>query len=183
MFVSSCDTFEEVKPVFDGQAQIEVDATVLNAKATGRDYPLLTRVPGYGRPVITTASTVTDVTPAITIPADPLITRTSGTIKLRVNLVTAQRPSAEEVIYKVVDSEVIGGTSTVVTTAVAGTHYTTSGKFTIPANSSFGEIEIQVLNPGTSSATPRVLVLELSGNANLQPAGNYKKVAISIAQN
>ena len=138
----------------------EFDATVLNTPATGKKFPLLTRVPGYGRPVFTST------------PADPSITRTSGTIKFRVNLVGAQYATDQTLNYQVVAGE---------STAVAGTHYTTGTSFVIPANSSFGEITVVIVNPGVAG-TAKTLVLELLGNDKIKPSENYKFLGMSIAQ-
>jgi hypothetical protein len=154
----SCDKLEEDKTIFTDNF-VEIDATVLNAPATGKDFPLLTRLPQGGRPVITTV--------------DPLVSRTSGTVQLRVNLVAAQRGNAETLTFKVIPAE---------TTAVAGTHYQTSGTLQIPANSSFGFIEVQILNPGATSGT-KDLVLELESSATLKANPNYNKVGLRIAQN
>lgn len=144
--------------VFD-KSVIEFDAATYNAKATGKNYPLLTRVPGYGLPVLT---------------ANPAITRASGIIKFRVNLVGKQRLEASSIDYTVVAAE---------STAIAGTHFNTSGKITIPANSSFGEVEVQVINPGVASATPVILVLEVKATGDLNPNENYKRIGLSISQN
>ncbi|MBO9657481.1 MAG: DUF4843 domain-containing protein, partial [Chitinophagaceae bacterium] len=137
---------------------VEIDATVLNNPASGKDFPLLTKIPADGRPVITT---------------DANLTRTSGLVKLRVNLVAPQRGTAERLTYKVIPAE---------TTAVAGTHYNISGTLEIPANSSFGYIEVQVLNPGPTTGT-KDLVLELESNSSLKSNPNYNKVGLRIAQN
>jgi hypothetical protein len=157
--LSSCIKNDE--KIFAGSV-VEFDATVLNTPATGKKFPILTRVPGYGRPVYTGS------------PADPLITRTSGTIKFRVNLVGPQRSTDQTINYQVVSAE---------TTGIAGTHYTTGTSFVIPANSSFGEVTVNILNPGVSSSTPRILVLELLGNSEIPPSANYKFLGISINQN
>lgn len=172
----SCKKLEETRAIYDGDALIEFDATALNAVTTPRTYPILTRVPGYGRGVIATA------VPATGVVADPLLTRTSGTVKFRVNLMTAPLPNDQLITYRVVATEKDAtGADVTVTTATAA-HYTTSGSFTIPANSSFGEVTVQVLNPG-ASATPRDLVLELVGNSEVKPSPNYAKLGLRIAQN
>ncbi|HEX4958806.1 MAG TPA: DUF4843 domain-containing protein [Lacibacter sp.] len=158
LFFASC--IKNEPKIFTGSV-IEFDATVLNAPAVGKTFPILTRVPGYGRPVFTSS------------PADPLITRSSGNIKFRVNLVGAQRSTDQTLSYRVVPAE---------STATSGVHFTTSGTFTIPANSSFGEITVNVVNPGTSSSTPVILVLELVGNSDLQPSQNFKFLGMSISQ-
>lgn len=160
-FTTSC--IEQEYPVWTGSV-VEWDATVLNNPAPGKDFPLLARIPRPGFPINTSANTP---------PLDPLITRTTGTLRLRVNFVSPQRTSDETITYKVVPEE---------TTAVAGTHYNMSGTAVIPANSSFVDVEIQILNPGATSGV-RNLVLELEGNATIQPSERYKRVGISIAQN
>ncbi|HUR12110.1 MAG TPA: hypothetical protein VM012_12100, partial [Flavitalea sp.] len=70
---TGCIKNEEV--VYKRNAVVEFDAATWNSKAAGVNFPILTRVPPYGRAVNT---------------PDPAITRASGTIKLRVNLVGPQ---------------------------------------------------------------------------------------------
>lgn len=138
--------------------QLEFDATVLNSPAVGKTFPLLTRVPLYGVAVST---------------ANPAIGRASGAIKFRVNVIGAQTTAARTYTYVVVGAE---------TTAVSGTHFTTSGTFTVPANSSFGEITVNVVDPGVSSATPVNLVLELKDGGDAKAAVNYRFLGITISQ-
>ncbi len=138
--------------------QVEFDATVLNSPALNKTFPILTRVPEYGKAVVTT---------------NPAITRSSGTVKFRVNLIGKQFSTDQTINVRVVDSE---------TTAVANTHYSTTGTIVIPANSSFGELTVNIINPGVASATPRVVVFELVGNDQIQPAANYRFLGISISQ-
>lgn len=174
---SSCKKLEETRFVYKGDPQIEFDATSLNAVTSPRTYPILTRVPGYGRTVIATAVAATGVV------ADPLMTRTSGTIKFRVNLITAQMSTAQIIKYRIVDTEkdATTGANVTVTTAQSGVHYNTSGTFTIPANSSFGEVSIDVLNPGATTGT-RDIVIELLGNDQVKPSVNYSKLGLRISQ-
>ena len=150
---------------------VEMDAAVYTANTGSLTYPIITRLPQYGQPIISTALPASGSFPAV--PADPLITRASGTVKFRVNLVGPHRSTPTVVSYKV---DATG------TTAVAGTHFTTGTTVTIPANSSFGEIEVQILNPGVTSTTPRILVLELTGASDLPPSENEKRLGISISQ-
>ncbi len=137
---------------------VEFDAAVWNANAAGLTYPIMTRVPREG---------------AATTTSQPTITRTSGTIQLRINLVGAQRSTPITFNYQVVPGE---------STAVAGTHYTTpSGTGTIPANSSFGVLTIEILNPGATSGS-RILVLQLMDSPDVKASVNYAKVGLSISQ-
>jgi hypothetical protein len=139
--------------------QVEFDAASWNARGAGVLWPVLSRVPPYGMPVAN---------------ADPLITRTSGTIRFRVNLIGAQQATAQTINYSVVAAS---------TTAVSGTHFTIPGTITIPANSSFGEAVINVLNPGVSSTTPVNLVLEVTGNSTIKAATELNKIGLVISQN
>lgn len=152
-------------PITVAEPVVEFDATVLNTPLTGKTYPVLTRVPGYGAAVTTT---------------NPSVTRASGTIKFRVNLVGRQQTSDQEIKYKVVTAPTLPAG---VAEAVAGTHFSVTGTFTIPANSSFGELVVNVINPGTPSTTPVGLVLELEGGSNAKPSENYKLLGIQISQN
>jgi Domain of unknown function (DUF4843) len=139
-------------------SQIEFDAAIWNANAAGQTYPILTRIPAQG---------------TVTGASQPTLTRTSGTVELRVNLVGAQRSAPTNFTYQVVSAE---------STAVVGTHYTAlSGTGSIPANSSFGIITINILNPGASTGS-KVLVLQLTENPEAKVSVNYAKVGLSIAQ-
>lgn len=153
----SCVKNEE--PIYTGST-IEFDATTWNANAAGFTYPILTRVPAFARATST---------------GDPTLTKNSGTIKLRVNLVGPQRPTDTEVTYQVVAAN---------TTAVAGVHYTAlPNKVTIPANSSWGDINLQILpTAGTPPPTSVDLVLELTGGTNVGVNPNYNKLGLRIAQ-
>ncbi|HUR10719.1 MAG TPA: DUF4843 domain-containing protein, partial [Flavitalea sp.] len=139
-------------------AVVEFDAATWNSKAAGVNFPILTRVPPYGRAVNT---------------PDPAITRASGTIKLRVNLVGPQFTEDKVFDYEVMASN---------TTAIAGYHYAPiTGKYTIPAKSSFGEITIQLLNPGTATGYPKDLALQLISNPEAYASENYKIIVLRIA--
>ncbi|MBT0811977.1 DUF4843 domain-containing protein [Litoribacter ruber] len=100
------------------------------------------------------------------------VQNTVGTVNLQVNLVSAQRTSDETITYNIVGD----GTS-----AVAGTHYNASGSLVIPANSSFGELEVEILDTGVGTGVVDLL-LELEGNANISASENYKRVQIRISQ-
>jgi len=137
---------------------VEFDAASWNANGAGLTYPMMTRVPTFNAATPTSAAS---------------LTRTTGTVTLRVNLVGAQSSTPISFDY-VVASE---------STAVAGTHYTAiTGKGTIPANSSFGTVTITVLDPGVSSTTARDLVLQLVDNSSIKASVNYAKVGLRISQ-
>lgn len=155
--LTSC--IKQDSKLYSAGTVVEFDATVLNAPAVGKTFPLLTRVPVYG----IAAST-----------ANPLITRTTpGVIRFRVNLVGAQSSSDRTITYRVVPSE---------STAVSGTHYTSGTSLVIPANTSFGELSVNILNSGVSGANVN-LVFELVGDgSNVTASANYKFLGMTIAQ-
>ena len=66
-------------------------------------------------------------------------------------------------------------------TAVAGTHYTltTNGSFTIPANSSFGDIELTIADGTLASDESVTLIINLTGG-DLIPSENYKTHTLTI---
>ena len=157
-FLTGCIKNED--PVFTAPV-VEMDAAAWNANSVGVTYPILTRQPAAGR-----ASSSANA-------SDSIITRRSGTIQLRVNLVGEQRNTATDVTYEVDQTA---------STAVAGTHYAPlSGTVTIPAHSSFGFISIQILNPGPTSGT-KDLVIRLTGGNGVTVSKNYSTVGLRISQ-
>jgi hypothetical protein len=155
LFLTGCVKNELT--VFTG-AVVEFDAASWNANAAGLTYPMMTRVPTFNAATPTSAAS---------------LTRATGTVTLRVNLVGAQRSTDTDFDF------VVAGEST----ATAGTHFTAfTGKGTIPANSSFGTITITILNTGVSSTTARDLVLQLVDNSSIKASVNYAKVGLRISQ-
>lgn len=156
---------------------VEFDASTMNANTAymlppdSIAFPMLVRRPALGRAVST---------------ADPILARTSGTVSLRVNLVGAPRSQPTEISYRVVpktEYKLIGVTVDTNQVATSGVHYAAlPGTVTIPADSSFGFINVQVLNPGTSSTFPRELVLMLTDSPNAKASRNYKVVGMRISQ-
>lgn len=149
---------------------IEFDAASINSATSPFTYRVLSRHPKFGRPETTTGTT-----------ADPLLTRAmvDPVIKLRVNLVGPHMSAAQSFTYKAIT--VTPASPNLL--AVAGTHYTTTGTFTIPANSSYGEVVVNVLNTGVSSTSPREVHLELDGNGTIGASENYRRIALRITQN
>lgn len=99
----------------------------------------------------------------------------TGELQLRVNLIGPQRSSASEVTFSVVEDE---------TTAVRGTHYELPNNFTvtIPANSSFGYVNLDILDAGMPSSESRILRLELgdSPDGSITAAENMKHFTVTI---
>ena len=163
LVITGCTKLKE--PVFtDGL--VEFDAAAYHAKSGGFPFPLLNRVPaGFGR--------------ATSAAMDPVLTArtTTDTVRMRINIVGAQRTTAETVSLKV---------STTFSTAIEGTHFDLIDKtVTIPANSSFGIARWVIRNPGAPAvgapATVQV-IFELQGNESLKPSENFKYVGWTISQ-
>lgn len=168
--------------IFAG-SQAEIDATSWNSNAAGLTYPLLTRVPRFD---FVTGST------------DSTLRRTAGTVRVRVNLIGAPSKSSQTVGYQVFSTPIstvafpatiagqtpaaAAGTLTVLD-AVPGTHYAPlSGKVTIPADSSFGYISVQVLNAGPTAGQARFIGIRLDSTGTLRPAVNYSQLGLIIDQ-
>lgn len=155
LVVSSC--IEQEYTLFE-DSLVEWDATVMNNPVLGKDFPLLARVP---RPTFALA------------PSDPLITRRTGTLSLRVNFVSPQKGNDEVISFRIVTDE---------TTAIEDVHYAVGEQVTIKANSSFADVEVQILDPGPGTGSVD-LVLELVGNSTIKPSERYKRIGIRISQN
>jgi hypothetical protein len=156
----------ENEPVVFTNSKAEFDAAVWNTPAAGETFPILTRIPGFGRAVSTNATAPS--TP------DPLINRTVGTVSYRVNLVGPPAVTDQSLAVSVVSEK---------STAIEGTHYARPTEVMINAGENFGTLSLQVINPGVASATPVVLVLQIDGNSTVEPSENYKRIGMSIAQN
>jgi hypothetical protein len=144
------------------KAVVEFDAASWNTNAAGRTYPILTRVPGYGRVANT---------------SDPTLTRTNtGIKKFRVNLVGKQFDQPQTIQF-----DLFGGNGG--STAVEGKHYKITRQLVIPANSSFGEMEVEILNPGAQAGVTSVdLLLVLNGKEGIDRSVNYSIIGLRIAQ-
>lgn len=138
--------------------QVEWDAAAWNANSAGLTYPMMTRVPIYGFATPTSS---------------PSITRNTGTVRLRVNVLGPQAASDRSFKYQFNQAE---------SSAVPGTHFeAVSGNGTIPANSSFGFVDLKILNPGAGTGSATV-VLQLIESPDFKAATNYAKIGISISQ-
>jgi len=175
-------------------AVAEIDLTAWNANGPGVTYPFITRVPAANRALTSTCP-------------DSTLRRYAGTIKVRINLVGGHSSKDETVGYTIFNSPVttvafpatIGASASLgcptaqtpaagaatlnVLDAVAGTHYAAlSGTVTIPKDSSFGYINIQILNPGPTAGQARFLGIQLNNNGSLKQSVNYSQVGLFIDQ-
>lgn len=174
LILSGCIEKEEV--TYTG-VQVEFDAATWNTNNAYINppdsiaFPIVIRRPAIGRAVTT---------------SDAALNRTSGFVQLRVNLVGAPRKQPTTVNYRVVNKNeytLIGVASNTNEQAVAGTHFSAlPGTATIPADSSFGFINFNILNTGTSSSVSRELVLMLTDNADVKASRNYKVVGLRVSQ-
>jgi len=181
LIFSSC--IKQIDKTFQGATVVEIDATPLNSVATGQTYPILTRIARHGVPVATSDST---------------LRRLNGTVRVRVNLVGPQTGADQTIGYKIFNSPIAtisfpatasgqtpsraAGTLNV-TNAVPGTHYTAlSGIITIPANSSFGYIDLAILDAGATASSARFIGIQLDSSGTLKPNPNYNKLGLVIDQ-
>ena len=178
---SSC--IKQIDKTFQGATVVEVDATPLNSVATGQTYPILTRIARHGIPVAT---------------ADSTLRRLNGTVRIRLNLVGHQTGADQTIGYKLFSTPIatiaFPATATgqtpsrvaatlAVSNGVAGTHFTAlSGLCTIPANSSFGYIDVAILDPGATAGQSRFLGIQLDSTGSLKPNPNYNKLGLVIDQ-
>lgn len=176
LLFSSCIKSKDV--VFE-QNLAELDVASFNTNFGTLTYPFVTRQPLAGRAVLG---------------VDPFITRASGTATFRVNLLGKQRSTPSTVKYTVftvgssVGASVTYGAPVSGTLAtfegLASTHYTdpTNGTCTIPANSSFGIITINIINSGSSVNQTALVGIELAGGGDIPISTNYNKIAFAISQ-
>jgi hypothetical protein len=159
LMMSSC--IKNELPVWT-TATMEFDAATWNTNAAGRTYPILTRIPIYGRVVAA---------------ADPALSRNlPGVKKFRVNLVGRQFEQPVTLNFDLFGGD--GGS-----TAVEGKHFKISRKVTIPAKSSFGELEVEILNPGAQAGVASVdLLLILQDTDGIATSLNYRILGLRITQ-
>lgn len=112
-------------------------------------------------------------TPGKTYPVLGPLEKGSGLQSYKVNLLGRQRNTSTQVKYRIVADE---------TTAEEGKHFALAdgGTFVIGANSSTGEIGIEILDFPAESGT-HLLVLELVETEDVKVSENYKKIGISIS--
>lgn len=164
--------------------QAEFDATSWNANAVGLTYPIIGRIPGYGRVANTSDST---------------LRRLSRTIRIRVNLIGAHSKTEETVGYDLftpspiftfsMPATISGQTPSApaatlaVTDAVPGTHFAAlSGTVTIPANSSFGYLDLVVLPTAATPGSGSFVGFKLNNNGSIKAAVNYSQLGLVIDQ-
>ena len=94
-----------------------------------------------------------------------------GLVTEQVNLISPHFSTDQTVMFTVDAAN---------STAVEGTHYSIDGTFTIAANSSVGDADIQILNGAIPAGESRTVVLVLQGNDLIGVSENYKSVRFVI---
>ena len=179
---TSC--IKQIDKTYQGATVVEIDPSPLNSANATAGYPVLTRIPAFGIPLRTSDST---------------LRRLNGTVRIRINLVGPQSDQQQTVGYKVMavsplttvsfPATATGQTPTAaaatlaVQNAVSGTHYTAlSGLCNIPAQSSFGYIDVNIINGAATAGQARFLGIQLDSTGTLKPNPNYNKVGLVIDQ-
>lgn len=187
------------EPVILRDSLVEFDATSFNANSVGLsgslNYPIVARNPGYGRVQNATDST---------------IRRFSQTIRLRINIIGPQSNKDETVGFEEFASPVAtfsvpatatcsatnsptvcptgftqtpaaSGATLNITTAVPGVDYESLSKVvTIPANSSFGFLEVRIATTAAMPGEGRFLGLRLNNSGSLKVSVNYSELGLII---
>ncbi len=109
-------------------------------------------------------------TPALGVNYPLIVVRNgAGQLTTRVNLVGPQQPS-EQVLRVTIDPA----------STAQPTNYRFGGTVTIPANSSFGNLQFEVLNAASVPTTGLNVVFVLDGNELIKPSENYRRVGFRI---
>ena len=183
VLLSSC--IKDDDKVLTGTIVAEIDPSVLNSNLSGLTYPVLTRIPVEGRPAATIDST---------------LRRFAGQVRVRINLVGPQFDTDQTVGYSVISQPTVitgvtfpatiasqtpaaASATLTLSDAVAGTHYSPlSGIATIPKNTSFAYITINILNAGATANNARFLGITLNTSGTIKPSENYKNIGLAIDQ-
>jgi hypothetical protein len=157
-------------------ALVEIDWASYVAKTSGYPFTLFTRVPTEpGRAVYNTANAYGFTDPALV--RARLIT---DTIRMRINLVGKQQPTAQTFEMTVAPTYT---TALEGATNGSGVHFELIDRVvTIPANSSFGFCRWVVRNPGVTNNLPVTVVFQLKGNTQTKVNENYQYIGWSIDQ-
>lgn len=185
LLLTSCIK-EDIK-TYQGASNAEIDATVLNSVAAGLTYPVITRIPFGGRPIVNAS--------------DSTLRRLNNTtVRVRINLVGPQSAKDETVGFTVFTAPPIATIAIAVTmtgqtpSAPAGTlavqaavpnvHFAIAspGTITIPANSSFGYVDVIILNAGATAGQGRFVGIELNDAGSIKSNPNYSKLGLVIDQ-
>lgn len=192
LLFTSCIKEDEKR--FVGGTVVEIDPAVFNTNVVNVGYPILTRIPVGNRPT--------------QAPLDSILRRLNNkTITIRVNLVGPHSSKDETVGFT---SFTTSPTATIAFTAtgasgntaivqnpsrpaatltlvdgIPGTHFniaTSGGFITIPANSSYGYIDLVILPSSATAGQARFVGFEINNTGTLKVNPNYSKVGLAIDQ-
>ena len=155
---------------------VEIDWASYIARTSGYPFTIFTRVPSEpGRAPYNTTNSYGGI--------DPLLLRTrsnTDTIRMRINLVGKQQPTAqnfEVTVASTFTTALEGATNN------SGVHFQLIDRTVIiPANSSFGFCRWVVRNPGVTNNLPVTVVFQLKGNSQTKVNENYQYIGWSIDQ-
>ena len=173
-------------PVILREQLVEFDATSFNNNSLGFastiNFPILGRNPGFGR---------------VSNTSDSTIRRFAQTLRLRVNLIGPQSSKDETVGFEIFGSPIItfnqpatasgqtpsaSGATLGIFDAVPGVDYAlpTSKALTIPANSSFGFLDLQILASPAAPGTGRFIGIRLNNTGSLKVSVNFSELGLVI---
>lgn len=173
-------------PVILRDQLVEFDATSFNNNSLGFastiNFPILGRNPGFGRVSNTTDST---------------IRRFAQTLRIRVNLIGPQSSKDETVGFEIFGTPIITFNQPATASsqtpsapsatlgifdAVPGVDYAlpTSKALTIPANSSFGFLDLQILASPAAPGTGRFIGIRLNNTGSLKVSVNFSELGLVI---
>jgi hypothetical protein len=212
VLMSSVGCIKQLEKGFDGKTVAEIDAAVLNANFSGVTYPIIARYPRPGIPISTTNSTTSCELPQADSTIRRLGTGRTVNIRVNlIGAQTAEeRTVGYRIISSPITTYAFPATVAAVSTTAAtcgtaqtlpaqtpavaggdlaivsgtpGVHFANlSGKVTIPANSSFGNIQIQVLNPGATAGSGVFVGIQLDSTGTVLPSLNYRTIGFVIDQ-
>ena len=163
---------------------VEIDWASYVARTSGYPFTIFQRVPTEpGRAVYNVPFTGSSSAGIFNVPADPSLVRSrlnTDTIRMRINLVGKQQPSAQnfEVTVAPTFTTALEGV-----TNNSGVHFQLIDRTVIiPANSSFGFCRWVVRNPGITNNLPVTVVFQLKGNSQTKVNENYQYIGWSIDQ-
>lgn len=187
-------------PVIFRDLIAEFDATSYNSNSvgfsTGLTYPIIGRNPGYGRPANTTDSTIRRFAQTLKLRINlvgPQSSKdetvgyevfSSPLVFFNMPATASCSPSNFPAICPVAFSQTptASGGSLGIMDAVAGVDYnlTSKGTVTIPANSSFGYLNVDILTTAPASGTGRFIGLMLNNSGSVKVSLNYSQLGLVI---
>jgi hypothetical protein len=202
---------KQLEKQYAGAALAEFDAAVLNSNNADAGYPVLSRFPRPAIPINTTNSTTSCALPQADstirrisgtvalrvnlIGAQSNADRVVGYTVLTAvpfasfsfpatvaAITTSASTCGTSVVYPAQTPAATAATLNVVG-GVAGVHYTAlSGKLTIPANSSFGNLQIPLLAGAATAGRAVFIGIQLDSSGTVLPSLNYRRIGIVVDQ-